>query len=394
MTLHMPQINPSGLRWARETAGLSLDTAARALHLGGKRQSPEDCLRQYEDGVAAPSRPLILKMAKTYHRPLLAFYLPEPPRKGERGEDFRTVPLERRAESAGPLDALVRDVYVRQRLVRTTLEDAEEAVRLPFVGSVGIDQDVATVAGLLARQLHFDLRVFRAQRSVEEAFRYLRAQVERSGVFVLLIGNLGSHHSNVGVDVFRGFALADDVAPFIVINDQDAKPAWSFTMLHELAHIWLGRTGVSAGALDQRVEKFCNDVASQLLMPDAELGQWQFDAVAVDDIAREIQTYAEQRKISRSMVAYRLLRAGRLSHTAWHTLTERFYAEWIAGKAADKKSAMGGGPSYYVVRRHHLGQALLDLVKRTLAEGILTPTKAGRVLGVRPVNVATLMENA
>jgi hypothetical protein len=35
--------------------------------------------------------------------------------------------------------------------------------------------------------------------------------------------------------VFRGFAPADDLAPFIVINDND--PAHSFTLLHELVHI-------------------------------------------------------------------------------------------------------------------------------------------------------------
>jgi hypothetical protein len=71
----------------------------------------------------------------------------------------------------------------------------------------------AEVSRRLIAHLQFDLRVFRAQRTAEDAFKYLRTQVERTGVFVLLIGNLGSHHSNVSVEVFRGFALADDVAP-------------------------------------------------------------------------------------------------------------------------------------------------------------------------------------
>jgi Zn-dependent peptidase ImmA (M78 family) len=104
----------------------------------------------------------------------------------------------------------------------------------------------AEVSRRLIAHLQFDLRVFRAQRTAEDAFKYLRTQVERTGVFVLLIGNLGSHHSNVSVEVFRGFALADDVAPFIVVNDQDAKVAWSFTVLHELVHIWLGKPALVA----------------------------------------------------------------------------------------------------------------------------------------------------
>ena len=389
-------MNPDVLRWARETAGLSLDDAARALHLGGKRQSAEACLREYEEGVGPPSRPLILKMVKLYHRPLLAFYLPMPPQKGERGEDFRTLPQERQSESTGPLDALVRDVYVRQRLVRTALEEAEEAVPLSFVNSVRLDQPVADVARLLAERLQFDVDIFRAKRTSEEAFKYLRTQVERSGVFVLLIGNLGSHHSNLSVDIFRGFALADAIAPFIVVNDQDARTAWSFTVLHELVHIWLGQSGVSGGALDQHVEKFCNDVASRILLPNEEIENWRMLGASNDDIAQEIQHFASRRNLSRSMVAYRLLQEGRISHASWQRLSEQFNAEWLAQKAAAKRAAAAstGAPDYYVVRRHHLGRALVDLVRRAVADGILTPTKAGRVLGVRPINVATLVDGA
>ena len=86
----------------------------------------------------------------------------------------------------------------------------------------------------------------------------LRAKVESAGVFVLLIGNLGSHHSALGLEAFRGFALADPIAPFIVINDQDAKAAWSFTLLHELAHLWVGATGVSGQFTEGQLERFYN----------------------------------------------------------------------------------------------------------------------------------------
>jgi Zn-dependent peptidase ImmA (M78 family) len=87
----------------------------------------------------------------------------------------------------------------------------------------------------------------------------------------LLIGNLGSHHTTIDVTTFRGFALSDDVAPFIVINDQDAQAAWSFTLLHELTHLWLGQTGVSGARAEQKIERFCNDVAGEVLLPIEEL---------------------------------------------------------------------------------------------------------------------------
>ena len=88
---------------------------------------------------------------------------------------------------------------------------------------------------------------------------------------MLLLGNLGSYHTNIPLEIFRGFAVADALAPMIVINDQDAKTAWGFTALHELAHLWLGSTGVSGGDPAVQIEQYCNDVAGEILLPAAEL---------------------------------------------------------------------------------------------------------------------------
>jgi hypothetical protein len=64
--------------------------------------------------------------------------------------------------------------------------------------------------------------------TADDFFKQLRTATETLGVFVLLVGDLGSYHSALSEEVFRGFALADPVAPFIVINDHDARTARSF----------------------------------------------------------------------------------------------------------------------------------------------------------------------
>jgi hypothetical protein len=51
----------------------------------------------------------------------------------------------------------------------------------------------------------------------------------------------------------------------------------------------------------------------------------------------------------------------------------------------------GGGPNYYIVKRHRVGDALLGLMRRAIDEGTTTYTKAGRVLGVKPTNVEPLL---
>ena len=71
------------------------------------------------------------KAASLYRRPLVAFYLAEPPARGERGEDFRAAKSASTRDN-GTLDALLRDVRARQQMVRDVLEDADEAEPRPF----------------------------------------------------------------------------------------------------------------------------------------------------------------------------------------------------------------------------------------------------------------------
>lgn len=387
----MTGFNADVFRWARESTGLDLREASDALKIKA------ETLAAIESGHAQPSRPMLLRMTKVYRRSLLTFYLPSPPRKGDRGHDYRTVSPDRSISAEANLDALVRDVRARQALVRSVLEDDEDNTPLSFVGSATTDWPVSQLASDIQRQLGFTREDFRSHRTSEEAFSYLRSKVEDVGVFVVLIGNLGSHHSSIPVEAFRGFAIADPVAPFVVINDQDAKTAWSFTLLHELAHLWLGATGVSGGKPEQVVERFCNAVAAEVLVAAAEVARFSVDGLKFDEQLDAIASQAEVWKVSRQMVAYNLLLTGRLSRTAWQALDSRFREMWIAEKARERernKASSPGGPNYYVTRRHRLGHALLTFARDSINSGNLTPAKAAQILGVAPRSVYPLLQGA
>ena len=140
-------------------------------------------------------------------------------------------------------------------MVRSVLEDEDEAEILPFVGSLTMKQGESAALSSLKKHLNFDLNAYGNQPTIERAFAFLRGQAEEAGVFVLLVDNLGSHHTTIAVEAFRGFALADDIAPFTAINANDSKGAWCFTLVHELVHLWLGETGVSGPYGDQKIEK-------------------------------------------------------------------------------------------------------------------------------------------
>ena len=413
----MPAVNPEILVWARETAGLTLQDAAARVGIGAARGvAAVDRLAALERGDDEPTRPVLVKMAKQYRRPLLAFYLTAPPPRGDRGADFRTLSGTRSPETDALVDALVRDVRSRQNMLRAALEAEDEAEPLPFVGTLsrnlGAGAGMESLRNVLRRRteaarlsehaaqalnevLGHDLTVitYYAQPSADQAFTLLRSGIERAGVFVLLKGDLGSYQTAIGVDAFRGFAIADDVAPFVVINDNDSRAAWSFTLLHELTHLLLGQTGISGGYSDADIEQFCNNVAAEWLLPTQILDDIRIERHHDStEQQHRIDEFAAERNLSRTMVAYRLLRSDRIDWPTFDRLRAVFGERWRQQRDRQRAKARegDGGVDYYVVRRHRVGRALLTFARRMMNSGALSTTKAAKILGVKPANVGRM----
>jgi Zn-dependent peptidase ImmA (M78 family) len=394
------QINPRVLSWARETAGLAPDEAAIKLGLKSTaKATATEKLLQAESGERPIGHGMLERAAAIYRRPLVTFYLPQPPMRGERGEDFRTISGAASPREDAVLDALIRDIRTRQQLLREALIEDEDTRPLNFVASCRIADGPKTVVARIRKTLGVSTVDQRRARDPAVLFNLLRAAAERAGVFVLLLGDLGSHHSDISEETFRGFALADDVAPFVVINDNDATPARSFTLMHELAHIWIGATGVSGplrGNLANLIERFCNEVAGEFLLPPEAMEQIRatnpagFDldsALALtDDVARAWN-------VSQGVVAYRFLMNGWISNQVATEIFRIFADRWRAERqrVRETREPDETGPGYYLIRRSRLGAGLIDAVRRALRGEILTHTKAARILGVAPTAVDQLL---
>ena len=299
-----------------------------------------DRLHALEVGDDVPTRAMLSKMARQYRRPLAALYLPKPPPKGRRAHDLRSPATNRSTADDARLDALIRDAKTRQALLKSAMLDVDEAQALPFVGSMHMDDGASAVLASIRRTLRMPLDEYRQASSIDEAFRRLRGRVEAAGIFVVLLGDLGSHHTRFEADLFRGFCLADHMLPFVVLNPNDHRSAWPLTLLHELAHLWLGQTGVSGGLPERSVEKFCNRIASEYLLPSEELS------------ASDLPVQGS-------------------SCEAWRRGDEQ---------ARQRETAV----NYYVVRKHRLGTRLVETTSRLLAAEALTTTKAARILGTSP----------
>ena len=392
----MPKVNHEILKWARETAGLSREEAVRKLAIRDARGvNAVDRLAELESGAAEPTRPTLVKMAGHYRRPLLTFYMSAPPRTGERDAGFRTLTSNPPSGTEALMDTLIRDVHVRQSMVKAALEDVDEAQPLKFVRSRQMSDGQASVLKVLRHLINVPVESFHAQRDAYAAFNLLRTDVEDKGAFVLLKGDLGSYHTAIDFEVYRGFTIVDEIAPFIVINDRDAKPAWSFTLLHECVHLILGQSGLKGDWVENDVERFCEDIANEFLLPaiDLELLEIRGEAQSYSLVKQRISEFANDRNLSRSMVAYRAYRAGMIDRATFTNLCDLFQRQWLQERASqrERKRDIGGGPNYYVVRRHRVGQGLIRLTDRMMQSGAFSTSEAARVLGVKPTQVGEMI---
>ena len=366
------------LRWAAQRARLhDDDLAARfnkwPLWLSGEAQPT---LKQLED------------FARLTHTAFGYFFLPQPPTLALPVPDFRTLRDEALAE---PSSDLLDTLYLCQQRQEWYRDHARMhgLPALPFVGSANMHEAPEAVARRLRETLDLSSEARHQLPGWTDALRQLIAKAEDAGVMVMVSSVVGSNsHRKLDVGEFRGFALADGLAPLVFLNGADSKAAQMFTLAHELAHLWLGATGVSdaqAGQVpEQRTERWCNRVAAELLMPLEELrAAHQRDA----PISNEIQRLARDFKVSALVVLRRLFDAGYISRAA---LWEHYRDEQERLRTLKERSSSGG--DFYRSLGARTSKRFARAIVSSTLEGLTSFPDAFRMLGVR--KTATFYEVA
>ena len=325
-------INHNILEWARKEAKLSLDRAAQKAKISEikKRGSIEPLtpslrLESWEKDKGSPTYAQLVNLAKAYRRPVLTFFLSAPPKKEVHLIDFRTISNKEEINTfQAEFSALVRQSEAIQKSVREILQESNKEP-LSFVGSISLPSDPVEVASNIRTTLNYDLTNQRGIRTPQILFSFIREKAEEKGIYILVQGNLGSRHTNMSPDVFRGFTLSDKLSPFIIINPNDTKTANVFTLVPELCHVWLGDTGVSNwNSLNIHEpkstiqnEQFCDQVAVEFLVPKIKLRkQWDLLTIGYEaDVV--IKRIARQFKVSPIVIARRLLEFNKISSEAY-----------------------------------------------------------------------------
>lgn len=363
-------VQPALLRWARER--VSLDQAELAQRVGLKQER----VTEWETTGQLTLARLERLASKTY-TPIGYLFLPAPPDESLPIPDFRTVGGDGIGRASPNLLDTIYQCQQRQDWFREYL--VEQGVEpLPFVGSANLRDSPEEVAQSIRTALDLPAQPGAGFPNWDEALRGLVATLEGASILVMRNGVVGNNtHRKLDIQEFRGFALSDVYAPLVFVNGSDSAAAQRFTLAHELAHVWLGQSGVSDVQLqsDQEAEKFSNRAAAELLVPMRVFREfWR----SGEDPAAEAMRLSRAFKVSRPVILIRARDAGFLS-------TSRFEALYASERSSTSTGETTSGGDFYRTQGSRLGKRFARAVVTSALEGRTTYTEAFQLLGLKKI---------
>lgn len=335
-------------------------------------------LPQWESGEVQPTPHQLEDFAKATLTPFGSFFLPEPPEEKLPVPDFRTMRDERPRRPSAALLETIYHMQRRQGWMQETLIE-EGADPLPFIGTVTLASSPVAAAESIRRTLGMEDGWADLHKTWSDALLGLRHAVEETGILVVINGIFGNNTSQkLNPEEFRGFVLCDQYAPLIFINGADYKSAQMFTLAHELAHLWLGKDGVfdlpDLQPSDDEVEKFCNRVAAELLVPERELNAcWS----KMERLTAPYQALARRFKVSTIVAARRVYDLGLISRDSFN----RFLVEYKDDERRKALKKTSGG-DFYKNQEVRVGHRFGTAVVRAARAGKILYQDAYRLTGL------------
>lgn len=375
-------VNPAMLRWALARSPVGRSEVAEAF------RKAESTIEQWLSGEEAPTFRQAQKLAKQLRVPFGYLFLEEPPEEGMPLPDFRRHPASTKLSL--DLRDVISDVLRKQDWYRDHRAERDEEP-IAFVGRFTTGTDANIVAEDIRATLDFET-VVRPESQADSFLRTFVAQVESVGVLVMRNGVVRQATNRaLQVEEFRGFSVADPMAPVIFVNNADSNAAQAFTLAHELAHIWIGQGGISdadvtiGGEGPGDVEAFCNEVAGELLLPWTALSPlWQQRSAAFEDWTSQI---AREFHVSTVMIARQLWQHRAISREQFFDFYDREKQNWTS------KQAAGSGGNYYLTAPIRNSRRLTESVLESVEASETSIREASRLLGVKPANLPKLEES-
>jgi Zn-dependent peptidase ImmA (M78 family) len=374
-------INGKMLEWARTRAGFELNRLAKG-NITTKK------LKAWEDGDEHPTQNQAVELAGKLGISYAMLFMPNVPAPDDPPiPDLRTVSGQRIKNPSLAFRDVLNSTLVRQDWVRDDRKD-QGMKPLKFVGRFTVNSDPQKVAMDMRNELELSSSN-RAECADYEAFiKHLVSRAEGLGVLVMRSALVGHDtHRKLDVKEFRGFALNDAIAPVVFINDSDAKAAQIFTIAHELVHLWIGEDGVSDRTPSKnkgntnKIELFCDQVAAELLVPEAEFNKVWKDG----HVMNSARVTAKHFRVS-TLVALR--RAKDLNRITFDSFMDAVNEEYDRYRALDQKKrdkqkekeTQGG--NFWASFDIRNGKVLNTSVANAIATNRASYTEASTLLGL------------
>lgn len=356
-------ITPSVLEWAIKRAGVS----AESIHKKAE---------QWVSGKARPTFKQAVDIAKTLQIPFGYLWLKEPPKEQEIIPDLRTIGNGGLAQIPLELKTVVNDVKQKQEWFKEYAK-TNGILKCEAIGRFKGSDDTQEIADDVTARLEIQDLVG-SGCDKDRMLKNLIEKIEKLGILVMRNSILRSNtKKKLNLDTFRGFAIFDEFAPLIFINTNDSKAGQIFTLMHEVAHLWIGQSGISDSDIreNNKIELACNEIAAKILMPKTKIQK----AFREFDDDRWLECIADRFSVSTLAVLNRLRS---LSLLALRRYQELYNAE-LERLSRIPKTRPSGAPPPEVMVRVRNGYLFTFVVTSSVLSGDETYTNGASLLGFK-----------
>lgn len=361
------------LRWAIERTQISIEVLSQKLSV------KTDKIEKWINGESKPTFKQAQNLAEKLHIPFGYLFLSEPPKEELPIPDFRTIKNEPTYHISPYLTELIFDLDRKQHWYREYMID-NGYEPLSFVGSASASMPVASLAHKIKELIRWQ-DAFEKSKSKEDFIYEISRHVEKIGIMVMRSSYAGSATQHtVKVEELRGLAIADSYAPLIFLNSADTRSAQVFTLAHELVHIWIGESGISdldfLSKHQEHIEKYCNDVAAEILIPEEELKKlWDSSSSVIQNCKKIATRYY----ISDFVVLKRAYDLRIINYGMYKKLYDYLTEEWQKIKEQQKSS----GGNYYNTKPAKESKRFSTAVVESALEGKLFYRDAMQLLNIK-----------
>lgn len=333
-------------------------------------------LRSEVEDKPEPGLGVIGKIARELSLPKFAFFMSRPPELHEALPDFRSEDPHETQKSRQTVEV----IQFAQSVQRTAIALADASPNdLPRFTATAVP-DIESFALSVRKYFGITLEDQRDAKDAKAFYTLCRKKIEDKGIYVL--------HASFPSEDGSGFCLAHPESPVIVVNTKNQTRARRlFTLIHELAHVLMGKSGISDPFVRKNaVESRCNRFAGAFLTPTTFVRSLLKDVTPSKNPNTDDVLWVSRRlKISQEASVLRLEQLGIFaegSHSSWLAI--------VKGRGGNPDYFEKGGgangqpPPQEKTKLAKYGFHFAQVFSPLLARGEIDPIHLYRATGLKP----------